>query len=326
MSAESSVSPGGWSHLGHRVHCLSAGPRQPLGPALLLVHGFGASTDHWRHNIPVLSQQYEVHAIDLLGFGRSAKPAGLPYGGALWAGQLSAYVRERIGRPTVLAGNSLGGYAALAAAADLGPEAAGVVLLNAAGPFADEQAPPTGWGAIARRTIGGALLRSPVLQRLIFENLRRPATVRRTLRQVYIDQTNVDEELVQSILAPSRDAGAFGVFQTVFDIPRGEPLDALFARLQAPLLLLWGIRDPWINAAGRRAQFQRHAPAATHEVVLQAGHCPHDEVPEQVNAALLQWLEGVSAASGSVPSELSNAPLDAGSAQTSAEPAPVAAV
>jgi pimeloyl-ACP methyl ester carboxylesterase len=296
MAAETTGSPSGWSHLGHRVHCLSAGPEEPRGPAVLLVHGFGASTDHWRFNIPVLSQQYEVHALDLLGFGRSAKPAGLSYGGELWADQLSAYVRERIGRPTVLVGNSLGGYAALAAGASLGSEAAGVVLVNAAGPFSEEQAAPTGWGAIARRTIGGALLRSPVLQRLIFENLRRPATVRRTLRQVYIDQTNVDEALVQSILVPSRDPGAFGVFRTVFDFPRGEPLDALFARLQAPLLLLWGIRDPWINAAGRRAQFQRHAPAATSEVVLQAGHCPHDEVPEQVNAALLEWLEGVSAA------------------------------
>ena len=293
MAADPSGSPSGWFHLGHQVHCLSAAPSEPRGPAVLLVHGFGASTDHWRFNIPVLSRSHEVHALDLLGFGRSAKPAGLPYGGALWAEQLQAYVRECIGRPTVLVGNSLGGYAALAAAAGLGRDAAGVVLLNAAGPFSDEQAPPTGWGAIARRTIGGALLRSPVLQRLIFENLRRPATVRRTLRQVYIDQTNVDEELVRSILEPARDPGAFGVFQTVFDIPRGEPLDGLFARLQAPLLLLWGIRDPWINAAGRRAQFQRHAPAATQEVVLQAGHCPHDEVPDQVNDALLEWLAGL---------------------------------
>ena len=280
----------GWQYRGHAVHCLSRRPEQPQGPAVLLVHGFGASTDHWRHNIPVLADQYEVHAIDLLGFGRSAKPAGLPYGGALWAGQLQSYVHERIGRPTVLVGNSLGGYAALAAGAALGREAAGVVLVNAAGPFSEEQAEPQGWGAIARRTIGGALLRSPVLQRLIFENLRRPANVRRTLQQVYIDRRNVDEELVQSILRPSRDPGAFGVFRTVFDIPRGEPLDALFARLQAPLLLLWGIRDPWINAAGRRAQFQRHAPAAMEEVVLDAGHCPHDEVPEQVNTALLAWL------------------------------------
>jgi pimeloyl-ACP methyl ester carboxylesterase len=267
------------------------GPEQPSGPAVLLVHGFGASTDHWRYNIPVLAQSHEVHALDLLGFGRSAKPAGLAYGGALWRDQLAAYVRQRIGRPTVLVGNSLGGFAALAAGAALQDEAAGVVLINAAGPFSDEQQQqPGGWGAIARRTVASALLSSPPLQRLLFENLRRPATIRRTLRQVYIDKTNVDEQLVESIRRPSLDPGAFGVFRTVFDIPKGEPLDALFAELACPLFLLWGIRDPWINASGRRAAFQRHAPAATSEVVLEAGHCPHDEVPELVNRALLEWL------------------------------------
>ncbi len=279
----------GWTYQGHHVHALARRPSDPVGPAILLVHGFGASTDHWRFNIPVLAERHEVHAIDLLGFGRSAKPASLSYGGALWRDQLMAYVRERIGRPTVLVGNSLGGFAALAAGAALGPEAAGVALLNAAGPFSDEQAEPKGWGAIARRTIGAALLRSPLLQRLLFENLRRPATIRRTLNQVYIDRTNVNEELVEAIRCPSLDPGAFGVFRTVFDIPRGQPLDELFAALGSPLLLLWGIRDPWINAAGRRAAFQRHAPTAT-EVVLDAGHCPHDEVPDQVNAALLEWL------------------------------------
>ena len=279
-----------WTYLGYPVHALRQGPAHPQGPALLLVHGFGASTDHWRHNIPALAQEHEVHALDLLGFGRSAKPEGPRYGGDLWRDQLQAYVQERIGRPTVLVGNSLGGYAALAAGAALGPLAAGVVLLNAAGPFSEEQVEPSGWGVIARRTIGAALLKSPLLQRLLFENLRRPATVRRTLRQVYIDKTNVDEELVQSILRPSRDPGAFGVFRTVFDIPRGQPLDDFFAALQVPLLLLWGIRDPWINAPGRRGQFQRHAPAATTEVVLEAGHCPHDEVPDAVNQALLTWL------------------------------------
>ena len=298
-AADAAASP--WTFQGHPIHSLSRPPQEAEAalaaaerPAILLVHGFGASTDHWRFNIPVLSRSHEVHAIDLLGFGRSAKPAGPSYGGALWRDQLVAYVRERIGRPTVLVGNSLGGYAALAAGATLGDQAAGVVLLNAAGPFSDEQREPQGWGAIARRTIGSALLQSPVLQRLLFENLRRPATVRRTLRQVYIDRTNVDEELVQSILRPSRDPGAFGVFRTVFDIPRGEPLDGLFAQLQAPLLLLWGIRDPWINAAGRRGAFQRHAPANTREVVLEAGHCPHDEVPDQVNRAMLEWLQDLS--------------------------------
>lgn len=299
MASVSNPKP--WSYAGHHVYAVMAAPAQPEGPAILLVHGFGASTDHWRHNIPVLAERHEVHAIDLLGFGRSAKPAELAYGGALWRDQLAAYVTERIGRPTVLVGNSLGGFSALAAGVALAEQAAGVALLNAAGPFSDEQAPPKGWGAIARQTIGGALFKSPVLQRLLFENLRRPATIRRTLNQVYIDKTNVDDALVEAIRRPSLDPGAFGVFRTVFDIPRGQPLDELFAQLACPLLLLWGIRDPWINAVGRRAAFQRHAPAATTEVVLEAGHCPHDEVPELVNAALLEWLAGLPRAAAEPP-------------------------
>jgi len=313
--------PQPWSYAGHPVHAIAAAPAEPEGPAILLVHGFGASTDHWRHNIPVLAQRHEVHAIDLLGFGRSAKPAELAYGGPLWRDQLAAYVSERIGRPTVLVGNSLGGFSALAAGAALEDQAAGVVLLNAAGPFSDEQAPPKGWGAITRQTIAGALLKSPVLQRLLFENLRRPATIRRTLNQVYVDKTNVDEALVEAIRRPSLDPGAFGVFRTVFDIPRGQPLDELFAQLTCPLLLLWGIRDPWINAVGRRAAFQRHAPAGTREVVLEAGHCPHDEVPDQVNAALLDWIAGLS--SGAAPLQADSLQADgratvAASGQTAA--------
>ena len=77
-----------WNYLDHPVHSVRQRPPQQLSdrdqPAVLLVHGFGASTDHWRHNIPALADRYEVHALDLLGFGRSAKPQGLPYGGCLW--------------------------------------------------------------------------------------------------------------------------------------------------------------------------------------------------------------------------------------------------
>ena len=137
-----------------------------------------------------------------------------------------AYVRERIGRPTVIAGNSLVGLRP-SQPGRLGICLWGVVL-NAAGPFSDEQKPPH-LGAIARQSIGTALLKSPVLQRLLFENLRRPATIRRTLNQVYVDKTSVDDWLVESIRRPSLDPGAFGVFRTVFDIPRGQPLDELFA-------------------------------------------------------------------------------------------------
>ena len=135
-----------WNYQGHSVHSLRIIPeshksekKNNKGPAILLIHGFGASTKHWRHNLPVLGRHYEVHALDLLGFGQSSKPGGLAYGGPLWRDQIVAYVQENIGRPTILVGNSLGGYAALASGAALGDQAAGVVLLNAAGYFSEDK-------------------------------------------------------------------------------------------------------------------------------------------------------------------------------------------
>ena len=134
----------------------------------------------------------------------------------------------------------------------------------------------------------------PLMQRLIFENLRRPGVIKSTLEQVYIDPTNVDDYLIESIRRPSLDPGAFQVFRSVFDTrgPQGQPIDELFKELEAPLLLLWGNNDPWLrNAEGKRAKFRKYAPSTMKEVVLQAGHCPHDEVPEDVNKALIDWLE-----------------------------------
>ena len=291
-----------WRYLGHRVYslCSTEEPSKlekviTSNPAILLIHGFGASTDHWRYNIPALAKFYEVHALDLLGFGKSAKPGDLQYGGPLWRDQVVAYVRERIKRPTVLVGNSLGGYAALAAGSALGEEAAGVVLLNAAGRFSEEKQSSQSFVTKVTRFVGGGLLKDPFVQRLIFENLRRPSTIRRTLNQVYIDKRNVDDELVEAIRQPSLDRGAFQVFRSVFEPggPPGQPLDELFAQLKSPLLLLWGNRDPWMNAPGKRDIFRRYTPQETKEIILDAGHCPHDEVPDQVNEALLKWLKEI---------------------------------
>ncbi len=116
MQVASKVSGKYWQWRGHDIYYVQAGERQATLPPLLLIHGFGASTDHWHKNIAQLKENFSVWAIDLLGFGRSAKPA-LEYSGDLWREQLFDFIQEVIGEPVVLAGNSLGGYAALCVAA-----------------------------------------------------------------------------------------------------------------------------------------------------------------------------------------------------------------
>jgi len=285
-----------WNFLNYPIYTISERPKQvEKDIAILLIHGFGASTDHWRFNIPVLSSEFEVHAIDLLGFGKSPKPNDVQYSGSLWKDQVIAYVKERIKKPTIVVGNSLGGYAALAAGAELKELSAGVILLNAAGYFSEEKLVKKNMLQTSIETVAGIFLKNIVLQRLIFENMRKPSTIKKTLNQVYINKKNVDDYLVNSIRKPSLDIGAFNVFRSVFNPsgPQGEPLDELFKKLSSPLLLLWGSKDPWMNTPKKRGLYEKFTPKNTTEVILEAGHCPHDEVPEQVNQKILEWIESI---------------------------------
>lgn len=96
---------------------------------VILIHGFGCSTVYWRETIRLLQQEgYTVHAIDLLGQGKSDKPGratdglgiGIEYSINLWAEQVDEYAKATIGtsnsKGTILMGNSLGSVVALVAA------------------------------------------------------------------------------------------------------------------------------------------------------------------------------------------------------------------
>ncbi len=274
-----------WQWQGHNIYYVKAGDRGENRPPLLLVHGFGASTDHWRKNITELQQNFEVWAIDLLGFGRSAKPA-LAYGGELWRNQLQSFITEVIQQPAVLAGNSLGGYCSLSVASYHPDLVKGVVLLNSAGPFSDTVATnKTSPVQIFLRN----LLLQPWASYLLFQYIRRPRNIRKTLEKVYLDKTAITDQLVEEIYRPSCDAGAVQVFASVFKTPQGDTVDTLLASMVCPLLLLWGEGDPWMKAKERGAKFKQYYQNIT-EYYLNAGHCPHDEIPDQVNQLIRDWV------------------------------------
>jgi pimeloyl-ACP methyl ester carboxylesterase len=78
----------------------------------------------------------------------------------------------------------------------------------------------------------------------------------------------------------------------VFKSPRGENVDILLQKLSCPLLMLWGEGDPWMNTRERGAKFRQYYPSLT-EYYLTAGHCPHDEIPTEVNRLISDWMKSL---------------------------------
>jgi pimeloyl-ACP methyl ester carboxylesterase len=281
-----------WEWRGEKIYYVRSGEKRNNCPPLLLIHGFGASTDHWRKNIAQLSQDFSVYAIDLLGFGRAAKPAW-EYSGDLWRQQIHDFITEVIGESVVLAGNSLGGYVALCVAANHPELGRGLILLNSAGPFTNSTHPkqPSQIQKVLNQGITG-ILRHPIGNLLLFKFVQRKSFIRNTLKKVYVHQSEVTEQLVEEIYRPSRDRGAVDVFGSIFSNPQGEKVDVFLEKMQCPLLMIWGEGDPWIDAKKRGEKFRKYYPTLV-EHYLNSGHCPHDDSPAEVNAIVHDWVKSM---------------------------------
>mmetsp|Transcript_29426 Transcript_29426/g.44901 ORF Transcript_29426/g.44901 Transcript_29426/m.44901 type:complete len:354 (+) Transcript_29426:42-1103(+) len=287
-----------WKWLDHEINYIEVGDKSK--PALVLIHGFGASSYHWRNNILDLARDYHVFAFCKLGLGLSDKPVQ-DYSAEVWRDQTVGFLKEVVKKPATLAGNSIGGFTSLYTAAtdEVKHLVEGVILLNGAGRFRDSSAPtttatndeesPDNNGMID--SIKGAISRFIV--RISFFFTKQPARIEQILRQVYpVNEKNVDPELVESIRFPSLDENAAEVFYRIISRTangQGVFIDDLLEKMECPLLLCWGEYDPWIRpaAADRVQALYRNSK----RVNIQAGHCPHDEAPEAVNEAIREFME-----------------------------------
>ncbi len=173
---------------------------------IILIHGFGASIAHWRYNVPVLRENHTVYGLDLLGFGASTK-AYANYDVEFWAELVYDFWRTFIGQPVILIGNSIGSLITLVATFKYPEMTKGLVMLSLPDLSAREKMIPDGLKKIVRTLEN--IFASPLLIRVIFLIARQPSVIRKWLKVAYVDDKNVDEELVNIIIAtPPQDKGA----------------------------------------------------------------------------------------------------------------------
>lgn len=287
------VSLQSWQWQGLTIGYQQAGVQQPDSPAVVLIHGFGASSIHWRKNIPILAKTCRVYAIDLLGYGKSAKPAPgqpLDYTFETWGQQILDFCEQVVGQPAFLIANSIGCIVAMQAAV-LRPEwVRGLALLDCSLRLLHDRKRQTlPWYRSASTPLIQKVLSYRPLIRFFFGRLAQPKSVKRILQQAYGDKTAVTDELVSLLLEPAADPGAVEVFLAFISYSQGPIPEDLLPQLTCPTLLLWGQADPWEPVELARAY--GNYPAVEDFIELPGvGHCPQDEVPEVVNPILAEWV------------------------------------
>jgi pimeloyl-ACP methyl ester carboxylesterase len=283
-----------WTWRDYQIHYVKAGQNTDR-PPILLVHGFGASTDHWLKNIAGLQDEFEVWAIDLLGFGRSTK-ADEQYSGDLWCNQIHDFIEEVIGRPAVIVGNSIGGYVTLATNALFPEVTRGAMLLNPAGGFSNERNNKDNASPSRKNFLSQSLqqlFKQDFAMWLVFKNVHRRGFIRKTLRNAYVNQSEVTDQLVENIYRPGCDRNAPRAFARMFQSPPGEPVDVQLRRLKNPLFVIWGEKDPFVgDPQARNAKYEAYYPRMR-SAFVNAGHCPHDDTPELINPMIREWVLGL---------------------------------
>lgn len=279
-----------WQWRGHRVAYRSEGElSNPNLPALVLIHGFGASSGHWRKNIPSLAKTGRIFALDLLGFGHSAKPLDLDYTFETWGQMVVDFCQAIVKTPVTLAGNSIGAIVAMQGA-HLSPSLVRkTILINCSlrQLHISKQNRLPWYEVLGARTMQKLLTFRPFAQ-IFFNQVRKPQVIKKILNQAYAQKDAITPELIEMLLQPAQDPNALDVFVAFVSYSGGPTPEELLENLPCPAILLWGNKDPWEPIELGR-QWQQYPCVKDFIPIEGAGHCPQDELPQVVNPLLEQY-------------------------------------
>jgi pimeloyl-ACP methyl ester carboxylesterase len=264
---------------GIRVHYQDAGDES--APALVLIHGFASSTLVWSKVFLRLAQEgYRVVAVDMLGYGYSAKPKNGEY---TIAGQakllLGLLDRLGISRATFV-GSSYGGAVAATCALDYAHRVEKLVLVGTV----NNNRPL----AFKLMRVFGSPVFGDVVSPLLIGSRR---LLRRRMKRVYDRHEWVlDERRVQARHLPLRAAATQrAIIRTV----RGwdaERISTDAHLISQPTLLLWGENDLEIPLSdGER--LHEEIPESRLIVFLNCGHIPHEEYPEAFTNVVIDFCK-----------------------------------
>ena len=241
---------------------------------ILFLHGFDSSLLEFRRIIPIMAANREVWAIDLLGFGFTARLSDCPFSSKSIRTHLQAFWQTQINQPIILVGVSMGGAAAIEFTLEYPAAVHKLVLIDSAG---FSQPPAMGkfliepLGQLATKFLANPNVRKRVSENAYFDKAFVTADAQ-LCAALHLEMPNWSEALI----AFTRSGGY------------GYLLDKL-PEIQQETLVLWGKQDRILGIKPAQ-QFQANLPNSQFHWIDNCGHVPHLEQPQITSQLILDFI------------------------------------
>ena len=101
----------------------------------------------------------------------------------------------------------------------------------------------------------------------------------------------MDEELIDTLFKPTQSTGAPEAFRGFINLFDDYLAPNLLKEMNTSVHLIWGEKDPWEPVKEAQKWFKTFECIKSLDVISDAGHCPHDEMPEKVNPILIKIIQ-----------------------------------
>lgn len=253
--------------------------RSGQGEPLLLLHGITTYSFIWRKVVPLLSDKFDVIALDLLGCGDSDKPLDWSYSLAAHAGYVKDFL-DALELPKVhLVTHDLGGGIGQIVAVRQPDRLYDLTLVNSvAHDFWPVQPIIT--------------LRTPIIRQLMMAAVEAGALKLIVKRGLYHPQ-RLDLELMNLFMKPLSSAlgrKAFLHFAQCLDNTDLTSIAANLKQLALPVLIIRGDADVYLSAAIAE-RLAHEIPASELIHIATGGHFIQEDEPEQVAHCVRRFIE-----------------------------------